>query len=100
MATDNAAERPTRPAQKAQSLLGGLVLGAEHMMALGCCGLLLVLVACGLIAWYSVSSWWSVPADPDQTVIQAQRGEIEHSSLDDCPAGRTKFFTQNGMVCR
>lgn len=100
MATNNTAERPARPAQQGKSLLGGLVLGAEHMMALGCGGLVFVLVACGVITWYSVSSWWTTPADPAQTVTQVRRGEVEHSSLDSCPAGRTKFYTSNGMVCR
>lgn len=100
MATNNTVDRPARPAQTGQSLLGGLVLGAEHMMLLGCGGLVLVLVTCGVITWYTVSGWWSTPTDPAATVTQVRRGEVEHSSLDSCPAGRTKFFTQTGMVCR
>lgn len=99
MATGNVAGQQPRQAQQTNGLLGTLALSAEHMFAIGCLTLLIVLAACGIGGWWLVSSW-TTPADPDQIVTQVRRGEIEHSSLDECPAGRTKFYTQNGMVCR
>ena len=100
MATNNATGQPmTRPAPQ-KGLLSGLVLGAEHMMLLGCAGMIVALVTCGVVTWYTISGWWSTPTDPVQTVTAVRRGEVEHSALDNCPAGKTKHYTQNGMVCR
>lgn len=98
MATNNMGNTAPRPAP-AQGLLRGLVLTGEHMIALGCGMLLIVLLACALSGWWFVSSW-TTPADPEQTTVQPRRGEVEHSSLDYCPAGTTKHYTQIGMVCR
>ena len=97
MATNNVSNAAPRPAP-AQGLLSGLVLTGEHMIALGCGMLLIVLLACALSGWWFVSSW-TTPADP-APVERIRRGEIEHSSLDTCPAGTTKHYTQIGMVCR
>ena len=100
MATNNATGRPmTRPAPQ-KGLLSGLVLGAEHMMLLGCAGMIVALVACGVVTWWTISGWWSTPADPEQQTVIVRRGEVEHSALDSCPANRTKFYTRNGSVCR
>ena len=97
MATNNVSNAAPRPAP-AQGLLSGLVLTGEHMIALGCGMLLIVLLACALSGWWFVSSW-TTPADP-APVERIRRGEIEHSSLDTCPAGRVRFETANGMICR
>lgn len=100
MATNNMTGQGTRSAAPAKGgLLSGLVLGAEHMMMLGCGGLLVVLLACGVITWYTITSW-STPADPEQQTVIVRRGEVEHSSLDRCPVGMAKHYTQRGMVCR
>ena len=99
MATNNVTGQPTRTAQPAQGLLSSLALSAEHMFAIGCLTLIIVLFACGLGGWWFVSSW-TTPADPEQQTVIVRRGEVEHSALDSCPAGRTKFYTQTGMVCR
>lgn len=97
MATNNMGNTAPRPAP-AQGLLSGLVLKGEHMIAVGCLTLLIALAACGVGGWWLVSSW-TTPADP-APVERIRRGEIEHSSLDTCPAGTTKHYTQIGMVCR
>lgn len=99
MATNNMAGQAASSAPPAKGLLSGLVLGAEHMMLLGCAGMIVALVACGVFTWYTISGWVT-PTDPVQTVTAVRRGEVEHSALDSCPAGKTKFYTQNGMVCR
>ena len=98
MATNNMGNVAPRPAP-AQGLLRGLVLTGEHMIALGCGMLLIVLLACALSGWWFVSSW-TTPADPEQTTVQPRRGEVEHWAGDHCPAGTTKHYTQIGMVCR
>jgi len=99
MATNNQGQQTQgRPAQ-ARSLLGGLITKGEHMIALGCGMMLIVLLACALGGWWFISSW-TTPADPEQQVTTVRRGEVEHSSLDRCPVGMTKHYTQNGMVCR
>jgi hypothetical protein len=99
MATNNMGGAAARSAQPAKGLLSGLVLGAEHMMLLGCGGLLVALVACGVITWWTISTW-TAPADPTQQTVIVRRGEVEHSALDRCPAGMTARYTARGMVCR
>lgn len=102
MATSNFTGQTARTAQPAkEGLLSGLIVKGEHMLALGCGGLLVVLLACAVITWYTISGW-TTPADPApiEQVTKVRPGEREHSSLDRCPAGRTKFYTQNGSVCR
>ena len=98
MATNNMGNTAPRPAP-AQGLLSGLVLKGEHMIAVGCLTLLIALAACGVGGWWLVSSW-TTPADPEQTTVQPRRGEVEHWAGDHCPAGKTKFYTTTGMVCR
>ena len=99
MATNNATgQAMTRPAAQ-KGLLSGLIVKGEHMMALGCAGMIVALVACGVVTWYTISGWVT-PTDPAQTITAVRRGEVEHSALDNCPAGKTKHYTQNGMVCR
>ena len=98
MATNNIAGQPPRTAQPTNGLLSGLVLKGEHLIAVGCLTLLIALAACGVGGWWLVSSW-TPSADP-APVERIRRGEIEHSSLDTCPAGRVRFETANGMICR
>lgn len=99
MATNNGTNTQAPRPAPAKGLLGGIVTKGEHMIALGCGMLLIVLLACALGGWWIVDSW-TTPADPEQTVTHVRRGEVEHSSLDRCAAGKTKFYTQSGSVCR
>jgi hypothetical protein len=100
MATNNATGQSARSAQPDKGgLLSGLIVKGEHMLALGCAGLIVALVACGVITWYTITSW-ATPADPEQTTVILRRGEVERSSLDSCPVGMTKHYTQRGSVCR
>lgn len=99
MATNNATgQTMPRPAPQ-KSLLSGLIVKGEHMIALGCGMLIVVMLACALGGWLLVDSW-ATPADPEQTTVQPRRGEVEHSSLDRCRAGMTKHYTPRGSVCR
>lgn len=100
MATNNTQTQPTsKPTAKATGLLSGLLAKGEHMIALGCGMLLIVMLTCALGGWWIVASMTTTPADP-APITQVRRGEIEHSSLDRCPAGLTAHDTARGMVCR
>lgn len=106
MGTNQVGAQP-REMQQAKNLLGGAILKAEHMIFVGCAGLVLALVACGVITWYTITGW-STPADPapvDKTtgaykLVEPRPGEVEHWSFDNCPGEQTKFYTVHGMVCR
>lgn len=100
MATNNFTGQTARSAQPAKGgLLSGVISEGKHMVALGCAGLIVALVACAVVSWYTITSW-ATPADPVQTTVTVRRGEVEHWAGDNCPVGRTKFYTQRGSVCR
>jgi len=84
-------------AQPTKSLLGGLALKAEHMIALGCGGLLIVIVVCVLSIWFGVSNWNSA-GDP----APAQRSQVgqSYNAMPDCESRHLRVFTQerNGQI--
>lgn len=96
MATNNLQPGTQRQAQPVQSLLSGLAVKAEHMIALGCGGLLIVIAACALSVWWAVDSW-TTAADP----APAQRTERQLVPPDCTGRGRLMVWTdQHGNVVK
>lgn len=95
---NNAQQNPIVPVKAATNVLGTLVKGGEFGCFIALTVLIAVLIMCAVGTYFVVSGW--TPTDPTQTTVQPQTNEIEHSSLDRCPAGMTKHYTQRGMVCR
>lgn len=96
MATNNLNPTAQHQAQPVQSLLSGLAVKAEHMIALGCGGLLIVLFSCAFGVWWFIDSW-TTSADP----TPQQRTE-RHVEIPDCTGrGRLMIWTdQRGNVVK
>lgn len=87
MATSNSTQPATRPAAAgAASLLSNLAIKAEHMIALGCVTMLIVLFSCIFGGWWLVDSWTSGGSDTT-TTNRAQEWQ-QPMTMPDCGRGR------------